>query len=393
MHDVIISGAGPSGSRCAEVLAGKGYKVALLEKDSNWRKPCGGGVGHLIFKFYPQLKKLNMPQIRSISMFSAKYYKLEHSFTGHENYSTVTDRLEFDNLLRNYAVDAGAELHDKHLTQDFIYKDGKPIGVKVKSPAGTKEFKGKIIVIAEGMSSKLVIKSGLRERYKSEELGIAKAALIEGKHNLDPDRIYVYFRPYKGYGWIFPIGENKFNIGCGTFGEDNKNYNLNEIYEEFLKEPDVKGYWKGDHYDKIWEASFPVPTTGVLEKSLYKDNMMIIGDAAGFVSPISAEGIHTCVMSGQAAADTAIEALEKEDFSSKTLRKYKTHRYVKKSARNFKLKKALVGFFYENRGENLNKMFHVAENDDKFREEVVNTFLFNMAPSKDFFSRIQSVSM
>ena len=44
MNDVIISGAGPSGSQCAEVLANAGYKIALIEKYTNWRKPCGGVV-------------------------------------------------------------------------------------------------------------------------------------------------------------------------------------------------------------------------------------------------------------------------------------------------------------------------------------------------------------
>ena len=58
MHDVIISGAGPSGSQCAEVLAKAGYKVALLEKDINYRKPCGGGLPRSSFyNYYPQLKK------------------------------------------------------------------------------------------------------------------------------------------------------------------------------------------------------------------------------------------------------------------------------------------------------------------------------------------------
>lgn len=48
MYDVIISGAGPAGSRCAEVIAKAGFKVALIEKDINWRKPCGGGIGSFV---------------------------------------------------------------------------------------------------------------------------------------------------------------------------------------------------------------------------------------------------------------------------------------------------------------------------------------------------------
>ncbi|GAI59715.1 unnamed protein product, partial [marine sediment metagenome] len=61
MFDVVISGAGPAGSKCAQVLAERGFDVALIEKDINWRKPCGGAVSSRIFKYYPQLRKLNYP--------------------------------------------------------------------------------------------------------------------------------------------------------------------------------------------------------------------------------------------------------------------------------------------------------------------------------------------
>jgi len=59
MFDAVISGAGPAGSRCAQILAENGFDVALLEKDVNWRKPCGGAVSSRIFKYYPKLRKLN----------------------------------------------------------------------------------------------------------------------------------------------------------------------------------------------------------------------------------------------------------------------------------------------------------------------------------------------
>ncbi|MFX0029738.1 MAG: FAD-dependent oxidoreductase, partial [Candidatus Hermodarchaeota archaeon] len=54
MYDVVVSGAGPSGSQCAKVLAKAGYKVALIEKDTNWRKPCGGAVHSSVLDLYPQ---------------------------------------------------------------------------------------------------------------------------------------------------------------------------------------------------------------------------------------------------------------------------------------------------------------------------------------------------
>ncbi|MBD3195970.1 MAG: geranylgeranyl reductase family protein [Candidatus Lokiarchaeota archaeon] len=391
MYDVIISGAGPSGSKCAEILAKNGFSVALLEKDSNWRKPCGGGVSSRIFKYFPQLKKLNPHTINKISMYSGDYHKLEHEWEGLREKSIVMDRLELDNTLRNVAVDAGATLLEGYLSCDFLTKMNKKIGIKAKTSSGKQEVKSKIIILADGMSSKLARKSGLRGKWNVEDLGLAKCAILEGETTLDKEGIHVFFRPYKGYGWIFPLGEKRFNIGCGTFEEDNLNYDLNEIYTGFIEDPHIKKILSGQNYKTIWSGSFPLPAKGVLKESLYGDNIMLIGDNAGFVSPISGEGIHPGIVSGEAAAEAAINALEQDNISKKTLKHYGKNRKIRKIIQNFKLKRSMVEFFYENKGRNLSNMFRLAERNDDFRENVVDMFLFNAVPSKEFFAKIREL--
>ena len=393
MYDVVISGAGPAGSKCAEVVAKAGYKVALIEKDVNWRKPCGGGVSARIMKkYYPQLKKLNPVLKNGTVLFSGDYSKLEYSWEGQGEASIVMDRLEMDNLMRDVAVEAGAELFDKNVSFDFVYEDQKIIGIKTKSPSGIKEYLGKLIIVADGMSSKLAIRSGLRGKWKITDLGMAKCAIMEGKTNLKKDLMYIYFRPYKGYGWIFPIDDKRYNIGCGTFEEANLDYNLNEIYDEFVNAPYIKEYFPEANYKEIWKASYPLSAKGVLEKSLIGENIMLIGDAAGFVSPISGEGIHPGIVSGQIAAETAVKALNDGVISKKTLKPYKQHPNIKKIVRNFKLKRSLVDFFYMNNGINLNTMFKLAENDDVFRKQVIDMFFFSAAPSEEFLTRIRNAS-
>jgi digeranylgeranylglycerophospholipid reductase len=128
----------------------------------------------------------------------------------------------------------------------------------------------------------------------------------------------------------------------------------------------------------------------VKEKCLYGENIMIIGDAAGFVSPISGEGIHPSVVSGQAAAEVAVNALENDDISTQSLKKYKQYPNIKKIIRNFKMKVSMVEFLFENNGQNLSKMFELAATDDKIREEVINMFLFSIPPSKELLLKIQS---
>lgn len=390
MYDVVISGAGPAGSKCAEILSKNGFKVALIEKDVNWRKPCGGAVNSRIFKYYPQLRKFDFHRINKINIYSADFYKFGYRWKEAIDYSINVDRLEFDNLLRNIAIDAGAELFDKNMSYDFIIKDKQRIGVKTKSPSGIQEYKGKIIVIADGMSSKLAIKSGLKKKWKREEIMVAKSAIMEGVNNIDKETISLFFKSFRGYGWLFPLEENKFNIGVGTIGEDNLKYNLNHILNEFLNDSKIKNFIPENNYKKIWMGACPIPGLGVLDKSLYGDNMMLIGDAAGFVNPISGEGICPSIASGKAAAETGINALENENISQQSLRNYKFHPTIRKIARSYKLTRSLLDFCFENQGQNFSKMCKIAEKDSVFREKVVNMFLFSKAPPKDFIMRLKS---
>ncbi|HDZ17517.1 MAG TPA: NAD(P)/FAD-dependent oxidoreductase [archaeon] len=382
-----MSGAGPAGSKCAEVLSKRGFKVALIDRDISWRKPCGGAVHSRIFKYYPQLRNVNFHQISGIVMYSADYHQFKYKWKDTRYYGITVDRLEFDNFLRNIAIDAGAELFDKNLSIDFVTKNKRRIGIKTKYANETKEYLGKIIIVGDGMSSKLLNKLGLRKNI--EELMFAKCAIMEGENNLDEDFMSIFFKSYKGYGWLFPLGDNKFNIGCGSMGKDHLKYNLNSIYTDFIKDSEIQNYIPRSDYKKIWEATYPLPALGVNEKNLYLDNLMIIGDAAGFVSPISGEGISPSVVSGNAAAEAAIYAIEEEDISNQTLKKYRFHPKVKKIIRNFKLNRYLADFFFEHKGRNISKMFELAQKDDDYREEVVDTLLFNHTPSKDFLLKLK----
>ncbi|MFW9998606.1 MAG: NAD(P)/FAD-dependent oxidoreductase [Candidatus Hodarchaeota archaeon] len=387
MYDVVVSGAGPSGSQCAKVIAKAGYKVALIEKDSNWRKPCGGAIHSSVVNVYPQLKKLNNAKVLGVVMHSADYHRLEFKGVGNE-FSIIMDRLELDKVMKDAAIDSGAEFYDKNLSFDFVSKNQKKVGIKTKTPSGIKEYYGNLIIIADGMSSKLAPKSGVRSKWKLNEIANGKCAIMEGENRLDEEFVYVFFKPYLGYGWIFPLGNKKFNIGVFTFGIDNANYNLLKVYREFLDNPNIKKYLPGLKYKLIWSSCYSFPAEGVLEKSLYSDNLMLVGDTGGFVSPISGEGIQTAVISGKIAAETAIKALQEEDYSKNSLKKYRTHPEIKNIINNFKLKRSMIKFFFENNGKNLNKMLEVSENDLVFREQLVNMFTYGELPSKEFLAKI-----
>jgi flavin-dependent dehydrogenase len=173
-------------------------------------------------------------------------------------------------------------------------------------------------------------------------------------------------------------------------GEDNLKYNLNEIFNEFLSDSRIKKFIPRKNYEKIWAGACPIPGSGVADKSLYGDNIMLIGDAAGFVNPISGEGICPGIASGRAAAETGINALENEDLSNQSLKNYKFHPTIRKISRSYKLTRSLLNFCFEDQGRNFSNMCKIAERDSDFREKIVNMFLFSKAPPKDFITRLKS---
>ena len=373
MYDVVISGAGPSGSHCARILAEAGYKVALIEKDTNWRKPCGGSVSSKIIELYPQINKLKIAKIKGTKIYSANLHFLTHK-RNDNLHSAVVDRLEFDNLIRNIAVEKGAELFDNNVSYDFVIKEGRKRGIKTKSKEGIKEYYGKILILADGMSSKLALRTGLRSKWDLKDITISKCAIMEGKNNLDYEYIYLFFQSYMGYGWIFPLGENQFNIGCGAPGEVVSKVNLHKMYERFINNPYIKKKYLTSDFKIIWSASYPLAMNGILEEFLYSDNLMCIGDVAGYISPVTGEGIYQSMYSAKAAAEVAIQALEKEEYSKETLRVYKNHPVVKNMRKVFRTLLRLRDFLYVEQGKNLNEMFERAEKDPEYREKALNMF-------------------
>jgi geranylgeranyl reductase len=193
MFDVIISGAGPAGCKCADTLAKAGFKVALIEKNKNWRKPCGGAVSSRIFKYFPQLRKHNFHKINGASMYSSNGNKIDYSWKDIRETSINVDRLEFDKIIRDIAIDSGAELYNKNVAFELIHKDGKRIGTKTKFSGETKEFLAPITVLADGMSSKLAIRLDPKNKCRINETYQAKCAIMEGDIEIDKAKISIFF--------------------------------------------------------------------------------------------------------------------------------------------------------------------------------------------------------
>jgi digeranylgeranylglycerophospholipid reductase len=135
------------------------------------------------------------------------------------------------------------------------------------------------------------------------------------------DEIEMYFGRYYapgGYAWIFPKGEDKANVGLAVIPKYAKKPAI-EYLQEFLRNPHL-----GDRLSKgkiIEVKAGGVPVSGPM-KSAVCDNVMLVGDAARQVNPLTGGGINSSVTCGKIAGGVAGRVALGDDFSKSALKTY-----------------------------------------------------------------------
>ncbi len=335
-YDAVICGAGPSGSIAAKYLAEKGLKVLLLEKSSFPRdKPCGGALRPKVIEEFDWVRN-GIQKIPHCLCYRAKMFAPSlKNFIDYKPGKVVmynVQRKHFDAMLANFALDAGAELREKAEVKGVVKKGD---GYRLKLKNGD-EVSGKVIIGAGGMrdpvAKHLRMREGLPEKWPESDIGL----VVVEEYTLDDDFIldkygkertsYFFLKPKNlfGYAWSFPK-EGVLNIGFGAFWEDMKKINIKQIFNEYIGLLKKEGLVpKNLSQEKPRGAK--IPLRGGLPIT-YSDNMLILGDAAGFVSPIGGDGIYYGMCSGKIAANVVESAVENDAFGKESLKKYQEEWY------------------------------------------------------------------
>jgi digeranylgeranylglycerophospholipid reductase len=343
MYDVTISGSGPAGAMAGKVLARAGYKVVIYDKAKlPWRKPCGGGVPEHVFTAglldYNELKKKGIidTDTKDLYLRAPNDKELLLETPG----ETVVDRKVFDQFLRDNATEAGAEIREQTSVRDLL-RDSKGCinGVKIQSTTGSEDIPSKIVIVADGVGSKLVVKAGLRKEWEPSDIAICAVAIIEGYIEPEPlsNSMQIYIDDKvapNSYAWLFPMQNNRANIGIGIWKKGEKM--PMEYLMRLVEQPFFQKKIDAAKFKIFWKSSYPIPMQGVKGKT-YDDAIMGIGDSMGFVAPIIGEGIFSALLTGMLAAETAIKALELGDYSKNVLKEFqrKWAKYGLKEGYNF----------------------------------------------------------
>jgi len=330
--DVIVVGAGTGGSTAARFAAEKGLKVCLIDsKDRKeiGNKICGDAVGSEIFDFlkikHPKDDELSC-KIKGAKLYSPNLKKCI-DLTDPKQAGYIVNRIEFGQRLLNEALDAGVELFiDNTMALDLLYSQNTVSGVKVKLGNGEKvDLRSKILIDASGFHSPLRknVKSTLIEKeiLKEDSILCYREIIKFSPQDLNitnPDYISVILDQDKapgGYIWYFPKNESSLNIGIGTF------MNLKGKVKDLYRQNVFNEFIKTSKYEIISSGGGVVPVRRPLW-SCADNGIMFIGDAACQVNPLHGGGIDPSMRGGLYAVNAAINAVEKGDYSVKSLWNY-----------------------------------------------------------------------
>jgi geranylgeranyl reductase family protein len=333
--DVIVVGAGPGGSAAAFHLARHGLRVELLEKSEFPReKVCGDG---LTPRAVTQLIKMGVDTaadgwVRNKGLrVIGGGIRMElpwPELASHPNYGLTRTRMDFDQILAQTAVAAGATLRTStNVSGPIVDSSGRAVGVAAvvgpdKEPI---EYRAPIIIAADGVSGRLALGLGIAKR-EDRPIGVAVRRYYHSpKHDDDYLESWLELKSREGgdtllpgYGWIFGMGDGRVNVGLGVlnssaaFGKTNYRTMLTDWLSSTPPEWGMNDEANAD--GPILGAALPM---GFNRVPHYSRGVLLVGDSGGMVNPFNGEGIAYAMESGEMAAEVTVQALARPEGPSR----------------------------------------------------------------------------
>ncbi len=343
-YDVVIVGSGPAGSVTARFAAESGAKVLIIERRQEVGVPvlCGEGISRKIDEW----DMLDGKRWIAGKMEGARIYspdgtmvKLSADMAGNET-GYVVYRDIFDQELARKAVKAGVKIM-MNAQAIGLLKDGEKIkGVKVKHFDEEIEIEADIIVGADGVESKIGQWGGIDTTLKTKDLETCAQYTLTGIGCKDA---YCDFYLGKeiapgGYIWVFPKGKDVANVGIGVLASLSEAGMAKKLLDDFIdSHPELK---KGEPIRFLAGA---VPVANPVDT--VRNNLILVGDAARHVDPITGGGLTHCLEGGKIAGEVIGKAVKAKDFSADFLSEYEKRwkeAFGKKIKRNYLVKEIML---------------------------------------------------
>lgn len=337
-YDAVIVGSGPAGSVTARFAAEAGAKVLIVERRAEVGVPvlCGEGISEKVDSFKVlEGKRWIATKMKGARIFSPNgtHVTLSAEYAGNET-GYVVYRDIFDQELARGAVQKGAEIMLNTCAVNLLKKDGKIKGIIAQHFDETIEIESDIVVGADGVESRIGKWAGIQTTLKPHDLETCVQYTLS---NIDWDSPFCdFFLGSKvapgGYVWVFPKGKDVANVGIGILASLSESGKAVQLLDKFIaNRPELK---KGEPLRVITGAD---PVAEPIQS--VKDHLLLVGDAARQVDPITGGGLMHAIEAGKYAGETIGASVEKQIFDAQTLMEYE-HRW--KNAFGKKLHRSYV---------------------------------------------------
>lgn len=309
MDDVIIVGGGPSGCFLGEKLAGKGFEVTILEEHPEIGRPmcCAGILGA------EGLKEVGLdPEDWSLSELRTGVFHPPSGdpvrLTLGRTEAFVIDRAKFDRDLAERATRAGAEIKlNSRCTKISRHEEG--VSLKVEGRGKEEPPEGRIVVGADGTNSLVARNCGLMKDFSP--LICAQAEIAGEGEDHDANVYFGNDLSQDFFAWTVPAGKVR-RVGLGDSGGNV----VKKLLGFMENEPSLPQNAR-KKIVQLTTGSIPSPDG----REIYGERVLLVGDAAGQVKPLTGGGLYLGLSSAKIASDVITKALEKEP-SEKNLQEY-----------------------------------------------------------------------